>query len=70
VIISCKGIKRKHHVTECAFLYDGDWGDLELMEHEKFHKSLQSKTSFWLGFETSRPFEMSGRDGNRTSSWN
>jgi len=67
VIISCKGIQTNHHVETCTFLHDGNWGDAELIEHEKFHKSLQEKSSFWLGFETSQPFgNMSGRDGKRS----
>lgn len=67
MIISCKGTKKNHHVKTCSFLYDGKWGDLELIEHEKFHKSFQDETSFWLGFETSQPFgNMSGRDGKRS----
>jgi len=66
MIISCKGIQKNHHVTKCVFLHDGDWGDLALIEHEKFHKSLQNKNGFWLGFETSQPFGiMSERDGKR-----
>jgi len=62
MIISCRGIQRNHHVTECAFVYDGNWGDSELIEHEKFHKALLDETGFWLGFEASQPFGI-GRDG-------
>jgi len=48
------------------FLHDGDWGDLELVEHEKFHNSIHDD-GFWLGFETSQPFgNKSGRDGKRS----
>jgi len=67
MIISCKGTQKNHHVQTCAFLYDGEWGDLKLFEHEKFHKSLEEKSIFWLGFETSQPFgKLSDRDGKRT----
>jgi len=48
------------------FLYEGNWGDRKLIEHEKSHKSLQNKTGFWLGFETSQFFEMDSRYGKRT----
>lgn len=48
------------------FLYEGNWGDRKLIEHEKFHKSLQNKTDFWLGFETSQFFKMNSRYGKRT----
>jgi|AP12_2_1047962.scaffolds.fasta_scaffold71667_1 hypothetical protein len=49
------------------FLHDGGWGDLELIEHEKFHKFFQDENNFWLGFETSQFFgNMSGRDGKRS----
>jgi len=66
VIISCKGIQKNHHVKTCIFLHDGNWGDLELIEHEKFHKSIHDN-SFWLGFETSQQFgNKSGRDGKRS----
>jgi len=49
------------------FLHDGNWGDLELIEHEKFHKSLPGESIFWLGFEALQPFgNVSSRDGKRT----
>ena len=70
MIISCRGIQKNHQVTECMFLYDGNWEGIELIEHEKFHKSLQNKTGFWLGFETSQFFGISGRYGKRTQSFN
>ena len=67
MIISCRGVQKNHHVTSCTFLYDGNWGDLKLIEHEKFHKSLRDGTGFWLGFEVSQPFgTISGRDGKRS----
>ena len=67
VIISCKGIQKNHHVKTCMFLHDGNWGDLELIEHEKFHKALPGESIFWLGFEALQPFgNVSSRDGKRT----
>jgi len=69
MLISCRGIQKNHHVIECMFLYEGNWGDRKLIEHEKFHKSLQNKTDFWLGFETSQFFKMSNHYKKRTESF-
>jgi len=66
LIIKCKGIQKNHRFEKCRFLHDGDWGDLELVEHEKYHKSLDNETYFWLGFDLSQSFgKFSGRDGKR-----
>ncbi|AFS80892.1 hypothetical protein NKOR_05030 [Candidatus Nitrosopumilus koreensis AR1] len=61
LLITCKGIQKNNHREKCSFLYDGDWGDSELIEHQKFHES-QNQT--WLGFDTSQSIgKFSGRDG-------
>ncbi len=66
LIINCKGIKKKGEVEKCQFLYDGNWGDDEVVKHQSFHESLQDKNSFWLGFGTSLSFgKFSGRDGKK-----
>ena len=64
MIIICKGIKKQGRIEPCKFVYDGNWGDDELIEHEKYH---QDQTfSFWLGFDTPQLFgTFSGRDGKR-----
>ena len=67
MIIICKGIQKSSGLEKCDFLYDGDWGDQELIEHEKFHKSLESSEDSWLGFDAPQSFgKFSGRDGKRT----
>ena len=67
MIITCKGIKNKGHVEKCPFLYDGDWGDDQLIQHQLFHESLESKNLFWLGFDIYRSFgKFSGRDGKQS----
>ena len=65
LIIICKGIKRNGKLEHCRFLYNGNWGDTELIEHEKFHENLDS-SGFWLGFDTPQlAGKYSGRDGKR-----
>jgi len=67
LIISCKGIKKNFQIIPCTFLYDGNWGDFELIEHEKYHKSMEDGTCSWLGFEISQSIGMfSERDGKRS----
>lgn len=67
LIITCKGTKTKGRVKKCAFLYDGDWGDDKLIEHQAFHESLLDDNSFWLGFDSSLSFgKFSGRDGKQS----
>jgi len=64
LIITCKGSKKNGIIEKCNFLYDGDWGDSKVVNHQIFHESLQNKNSFWLGFDTSLSFgKFSGRDG-------
>ena len=62
-MIVCKGVKRNGHSEPCRFIYDGNWGDEELVEHQKFHENHPS-SAYWLGFDTIQPFgKYSGRDG-------
>jgi hypothetical protein len=66
LIITCKGIKKNGQIEKCSFLYDGNWGDSELINHQSFHES-QNKNSFWLGYDTSLSFgKFSGRDGKQS----
>ncbi|MHA7647194.1 hypothetical protein [Nitrosopumilus sp. S4] len=66
MIIVCKGAQINNHFEKCSFLHDGKWGDVELIEHEKYHKSLESKIHSWLGFDIPQTFgSFSGRDGKR-----
>ncbi len=67
MIMICKGIQKDHRFEKCTFLYDGNWGDVELVEHQKYHKSLKDQNYFWLGFDISQSLgSFSGRDGKRT----
>jgi hypothetical protein len=64
LIITCKGSKKNGIIEKCNFLYDGNWGDSEIVDHQTFHESTPNKNSFWLGFDTSLSFgKFSGRDG-------
>ena len=66
MIIICKGIKKFSKIEKCPFIYDGDWGDDSLIEHQNFHQSFESQNYFWLGFDMSQPLgKFSGRDGKR-----
>jgi len=66
LIIKCKGVKQNNQFEQCEFIHAGNWGDLELFLHQKFHKSLENSNYSWLGFDTSQPFgRYSGRDGKR-----
>lgn len=67
LIIICKGIQKNRKFEKCTFLHDGNWGDAELVEHEKYHKSLETRNYSWLGFDASQSLgKFSGRDGKRT----
>jgi len=67
LIITCKGVKKKGELEECPFLYSGNWGDEEIIKHQKYHETLQNKSSFWLGFDASLSFgKYSGRDGKKS----
>lgn len=67
MLIVCKGIKKNHLFEKCSFLYDGEWGDNELIEHQKYHDSLECENYSWLGFDASQSLgKFSGRDGKRT----
>ena len=66
MIIICKGIKKNGKLEQCKFLYDGDWGDDELSEHEKFHNEYPDSSIHWLGFDATQSLgKYSGRDGKR-----
>ena len=67
LIIICKGIQKNHRFEKCVFLHDGDWGDSELIEHQKYHESNKDKNYSWLGFDAPQDIgKFSGRDGKRT----
>ena len=66
MIIICKGIEKNRRFEKCGFLHDGNWEDIELVEHQKYHQSLEDKNYFWLGFDASQSLgNFSGRDGKR-----
>lgn len=65
--IICKGAQKNQRFEKCMFLCDESWGSEELVEHEKYHKSLEGKNYSWLGFDVPQSFgNFSGRDGKRT----
>jgi len=67
LIILCKGVKIPNGIKKCDFLYSGTWGDSALIEHQKFHQSLENNNYLWLGFDTPQSFgHYSGRDGKRS----
>jgi len=67
LIIICKGIEKNHRFEKCTFICDGNWEDKELVEHQKYHESLEGENYSWLGFDASQSFgNFSGRDGKRT----
>ena len=64
MIIMCKGMKSNLGVAKCSFLHDGNWGDSELVDHQKFHRSQEKIALTWLGFEAVQFIgKYSGRDG-------
>ena len=64
MIIMCKGMKSNLSIVKCNFLHDGNWGDSELVEHQKFHQSQEKNDLTWLGFEVIQSIgKYSGRDG-------
>ena len=66
MIIICKGAYNNKKFEKCPFLYDGNWGDNELIEHEKYHRSKEHLNYSWLGFDIPQSFGIfSGRDGKR-----
>ncbi len=66
LIIICKGIKKINKVEKCSFIYDGTWGDAQLVEHQKNHQLLEDDNCLWLGFDMPQSFgKYSGRDGKR-----
>ena len=67
LIIICKGIQKNHRFEKCMFQCDCNWGDKELTEHQKYHKSLEDENYSWLGFDVPQSFgNFSARDGKRT----
>ena len=66
LIIICKGAQINHQLEKCNFLHDGNWDDMELVEHQKYHKSLENENYSWLGFDVPQSSgKLSGRDGKR-----
>ena len=66
MIIMCKGMKSNLGIVKCNFLHGGNWGDLELVEHQRYHESQEKNNFKWLGFETVQSIgKFSGRDGKR-----
>jgi hypothetical protein len=66
MLIICKGAKKNNQTEKCSFIFNGKWGDKILIEHQKYHQSLENVSYFWLGFDV--PLELgnfSGRDGKR-----
>jgi len=56
LIIKCKGIKKNQKIETCEFIYAGNWGDSELVNHQKFHKSLENNNYLWFGFDVCLTF--------------
>jgi len=53
-------------LEKCNFLHDGNWDDPELIEHQKYHQSLENESYSWLGYDVPQPSgKLSGRDGKR-----
>ena len=66
MIIICKGTQKNHRLEKCAFIHDGTWEDKELVEHQKYHETLENENYSWLGFNISQSSgKFSGRDGKR-----
>ena len=66
MIIVCKGVQKNGVLRQCPFLHAGKWGDLDLIEHEKFHHMNSEPYVYWLGFDTiQNSGKYSGRDGKR-----
>ena len=66
MIIICKGIQKNQRLEKCEFVHNGNWDDSDLIEHQKYHKSLENKNYSWLGFDVTLPSgKLSGRDGKR-----
>ncbi|MGI9567469.1 MAG: hypothetical protein ACR2LL_10735 [Nitrosopumilus sp.] len=65
-MIICKGSKKDHKFENCLFVYDGNWGDAKLVEHQNYHESLENENYCWLGFDVPQTIgRHSGRDGKR-----
>lgn len=67
MIIICKGVRKNNKFEKCDFIYIGSWGDSKLIEHEKYHLSLEENNYLWLGFDVPQSLgNFSGRDGKRS----
>jgi len=64
-MIVCKGYKKDGKQHHCNFIFWGNWGSNELINHQKLHENKEDGISyFWLGFEIKRTYDKrSGRDG-------
>jgi len=58
-IIYCKGRYTIHGRTPCIidFEHIGKWGDEELHAHQEFEEEKDTKTDWWIGFDTDKKFE-------------
>ncbi len=67
LIIVCRGATSDGRIQKCRFSHDGEWGDRELVEHQRLHESARRPGRAWLGFDLPQPFGAhSGRDGKRS----
>ena len=51
LIIVCKGARKNNKIEKCEFIHTGSWGEVTLIEHEKYHRSLEDQNYSWLGFD-------------------
>ncbi|MFQ5496543.1 MAG: hypothetical protein ACE5DU_01510 [Nitrosopumilus sp.] len=66
MLIICKGFRQNQKHEKCNFCHNGNWGDSALVDHQKYHKSLETENYSWLGFDLSQSIgQLSGRDGKR-----
>lgn len=56
-IIYCKGRYSARGRTPCDFEHFGNWGDKELIEHQKEEEAKDTKKEWWIGFDTDKKFE-------------
>ena len=56
VRIICKGRYSLNGMIPCDFEHIGEWGDKELVEHQKFEKDQDNKQSWWTGFDVDKRF--------------
>jgi len=66
LIVVCKGARKNNKLEKCEFIHTGSWDDVRLVEHAKYHLTLEDHTYFWLGFDVPQSLgNYSGRDGKR-----